>query len=87
VGDVIRSLAQDGAREMVVAPIGFLCDHVEVLYDLDIAARKIAESLELGFFRAGCVNDHPTFIRMMAEVIEKTIKAPSEPTTNGARRP
>ena len=60
---------------MVVAPIGFVSDHVEVLYDLDIEARGIAESLGLRFLRAKSLNDHPTFIRMMAEVIETQLSA------------
>ncbi len=55
---------------MVVAPIGFVCDHVEVLYDLDIEAKKIAEALKINLVRASCPNDHPTFIRMIADVIE-----------------
>ena len=59
----------------MVAPVGFVCDHVEVLYDLDIEARKIAEGLGLRFFRASSVNDHPIFIRMMAEVIEAKLSA------------
>src|SRR5215831_2943276 len=42
VGDEIRRLASEGARRVVVAPIGFVCDHVEVLYDLDVEARAIA---------------------------------------------
>ncbi len=43
IGDTIRKLAAEGGRDVVVAPIGFVCDHVEVLYDLDIEAKKIAE--------------------------------------------
>lgn len=70
ITEEIRALAQKGEKEIVVAPIGFVCDHVEVLYDLDIEARKIAEELGMGFLRASCVNDHPTFIRMMADVIQ-----------------
>lgn len=74
VGAVIRSLAAEGEAEVVVAPIGFVCDHVEVLYDLDIEARRIAEGLGMRFLRASSLNDHPTFIRMMAEVIEQSIR-------------
>ena len=74
VGDTIRKLATEGCKEVVVAPIGFVCDHVEVLYDLDIEAKKIAADHGVRFLRASCPNDHPTFIRMMAEVIETKIK-------------
>ncbi|HEX9787803.1 MAG TPA: ferrochelatase [Candidatus Binatia bacterium] len=70
IGDALRKLAAEGQKEVVVAPLGFVCDHVEALYDLDIEARKIAEHLGLRFHRVSCPNDHPTFIRMMADVIE-----------------
>lgn len=75
ISKAIRTLASQGQTEVVVAPIGFVCDHVEVLYDLDIEARTIADGLGLGFLRAGTVNDHPTFIRMMGEVIEARYKS------------
>jgi ferrochelatase len=71
---VIRDLAVDGATEVIVAPIGFVCDHVEVLYDLDIQAREAAEDLGLRFYRARCMNDHPLFIRMMAEIVEQQLR-------------
>lgn len=75
IGAALKNLAAEGAAEVVVAPIGFVSDHVELLYDLDIEAKGIAESLGLSFLRAKSLNDHPTFIRMMAEVVEKRIKA------------
>ena len=75
IGAALRSLAAEGAAEVVVAPIGFVSDHVELLYDLDIEARGIAEALGLRFFRAKSLNDHPTFIRMMANVVEERAKA------------
>ena len=70
IGDVLRKLAAEDRSDVVIAPIGFVCDHVEVLYDLDIEAKKIAHDLGLRFHRASCPNDHPTFIRMIADVIE-----------------
>ena len=73
IGATIRQRAADGHTEIVVAPIGFVCDHVEVLYDLDIEAKQLAGTLGLRWLRASCPNDHPTFIRMMAEVIQKKI--------------
>jgi len=74
VGEAIRKAANEGWKEVVVAPIGFVCDHVEILYDLDIEAKTITEDLGLSFYRAGCPNDHPTFIRMMANVIEQELE-------------
>jgi ferrochelatase len=74
IGEALPKLAAEGCTEVVAAPIGFVCDHVEVLYDLDIEARKIARDLKINFVRASCPNDHPTFIRMIADVIAKKIK-------------
>ena len=69
IGDVVRRHAASGTRTLLVVPIGFVCDHVEVLYDLDIEAKQIADRLGLCLIRAQAVNDHPAFIRMMADVI------------------
>lgn len=74
IAKTIRELAGRGVKEVVAAPIGFVCDHVEVLYDLDIEAKRLAADLGMNFVRASCPNDHPTFIRMIAEVIEKKLK-------------
>jgi len=67
--DIKEAIRKEAARRIVVAPVGFVCDHVEVLYDLDIDARKAAEGLGIKFLRSPCVNDHPKFIRMMADTI------------------
>jgi ferrochelatase len=74
IGETIRKLAAEGSKEIVVAPIGFVCDHVEILYDLDIEAKRIATDHGVVIRRAACPNDHPTFIQMMAEVIEERIR-------------
>jgi len=71
VCDVVRQLGRDGARDVVVVPIGFVCDHVEVLYDLDIEARQVADAGGIHFVRAATVNDHPLFIRMLAHVVRQ----------------
>ena len=76
---VVRQSARAGVRDLVVAPIGFVCDHVEVLYDLDIEARQVAADAGLNFVRAATVNDHPLFIRMLAEVVRCQYSAPSPP--------
>ncbi len=74
IGDAIPQLARGGVRDLIVAPIGFVCDHVEVLYDLDIEARQVAEDLGVNFVRAATVNDHPTFIRMLANVVRRRLE-------------
>jgi protoporphyrin/coproporphyrin ferrochelatase len=71
VADVLRAQARDGARDVVVVPVGFVCDHVEVLYDLDVEAKAVAESCALGFHRAAAANDHPAFIAMLADLVRR----------------
>jgi ferrochelatase len=71
ISDVLRDLAKEGVSDVVVAPIGFVCDHVEVLYDLDVEARQLARELRLGFHRAPAVNDHPAFIEMLADLVRR----------------
>ena len=67
--DVLKSLAGDGERHVVVVPIGFVCDHVELLYDLDVDAAAAARAMGLTFHRASAVNDHPAFIAMLADLV------------------
>jgi ferrochelatase len=72
IGTVLRNLE---ARAAVVMPLGFLCDHVEVLYDLDIEARTVAREAGVMMERAGTVGIHPKFIQMMAEIIRPRLSA------------
>lgn len=69
VCDALRSLAKEGERSVILVPVGFVCDHVEILYDLDIEAKKVAEEVNLQFIRIKTVGDHPQFIRMLAELL------------------
>lgn len=71
VRDVLRELPAQGVRDAIVAPIGFLCDHVEVLYDLDVDAAAAARDAGVRMQRAGALNDHPLFIRMLADLAEQ----------------
>jgi ferrochelatase len=71
VRDVLRSLPSEGLHDAIVAPIGFLCDHVEVLYDLDVDAAAAAREAGVRMARAVALNDHPAFIRMLADLTEQ----------------
>jgi len=71
VADVVRAAAAAGVRDLVVVPVGFVCDHVEVLYDLDVEARAVADAAGVGFHRALAVNDHPDFIAMLADLVHR----------------
>jgi protoporphyrin/coproporphyrin ferrochelatase len=66
IKDALRSL---DVKSAVVVPIGFLCDHVEVLYDLDIEAAQVARDAGIRMERAPTVGDHPLFIEMMASIV------------------
>jgi ferrochelatase len=70
VNDVLASLAADGERHAVVVPIGFVCDHVEVLYDLDVDAASRAHARGLTIHRAEAVNAHPAFIETLADLVK-----------------
>jgi protoporphyrin/coproporphyrin ferrochelatase len=67
--DYLVELKETGTRDVVVAPVGFVSDHMEVLYDLDTEARALSEKLGLNMIRAATVGTHPAFIRMIRELI------------------
>jgi protoporphyrin/coproporphyrin ferrochelatase len=69
--DHLRVLAEDGIRDVVAAPIGFLSDHMEVMYDLDVEAARQCAGLGIAFVRAQTVGTHPALIRMLGELIEE----------------
>jgi ferrochelatase len=74
IGDYLKQL---DAKEVVIAPIGFLSDHMEVLYDLDTEARHLCESLGIRMERAATVGVHPEFVSMIRDlVLERTEGAP-----------
>lgn len=81
VEDTLKALAEQGHKGVVLQPIGFLCDHVEILYDIDIAFRETARALGLQLWRADSLNDSPTLIRALAEVATGQYKAQIDETS------
>jgi ferrochelatase len=71
VNAFIRERAATGVRVHVLCPIGFVCDHVEVLYDLDIEAEQTARAAGVTLARAQTVNDHPAFIGALADRVRE----------------
>ena len=69
--DALRETHARGTRNVVVAPVGFLSDHMEVMFDLDYEARHLCDELGLNFVRAGTVGTHPLFVKMIRELIEE----------------
>ncbi len=71
----IRRVADDGATAVVVCPVGFVSDHLEVLYDLDIEAAGVASTAGLAFVRTRSLNDDPRFLAILADVVRDAAMA------------
>ena len=67
---MIHELAKEGVKNVIVQPIGFLCDHVEVMFDIGIEAKEAAEEAGINLLRANTVNDDPKFISALTEAVE-----------------
>lgn len=67
----LEDLHAAGVRDVLVAPVGFVCDHLEILWDLDVAAREKAEELGLELDRIESLNADPAFVRGLAELVRK----------------
>lgn len=80
VGDFLDAVAAAGARDVVLVPIGFVSDHLEVCYDLDVEAARRARELGLNLVRAATVGTHPRFVAMVGALIRERL-------TPGAPRP
>jgi ferrochelatase len=78
VESVLEELSQSGRKRALIALIGFVSDHVEVLYDIDIAFRQFAEERGMLLRRTDSLNDSPTFIRALASVVEQHMASASE---------
>lgn len=74
----LRELDRAGVNDVVVAPIGFVSDHMEVVYDLDVEAQQLANELGMKMVRAATAGTHPAFVKMIRELIlERVDNAPA----------
>jgi ferrochelatase len=73
VGDLIREHAGRGARAFLIAPVGFVCDHTEILFDIDIQARGAADSCGATLRRTESLNTSATFIAMLEDLTRKLL--------------
>jgi ferrochelatase len=80
--DHLDDLKRQGTESVVIHPVGFLSDHVEVLFDLDEEARERCEQLGIAMERSATVGTHPRFVSMLGELIEERIR----PKDGEARR-
>jgi ferrochelatase len=86
--DHLRTLkAGGGSTDVIIAPIGFVSDHMEILFDLDTQARELCAELGLTMIRAETVGTHPRFISMIRELILERIDESSPPLTQGLSGP
>ena len=69
VCDQLRRVQAEGASDVVVTPIGFVSDHMEIIYDLDTEARALCQELGLNMIRAATAGTHPAFVKMIRELI------------------
>lgn len=77
--DTLCEVAREGAREVVVCPVGFVADHLEVLYDIEVEARAAAQRLGLRLVRAPSLNDGDDFIAALADLVAPAMSAVAEP--------
>ena len=75
--DELERLAGEGVHNVLVAPVGFVSDHLEILWDLDVEARERAQELRLELARIESLNDDPAFVRALAGVVRKALAVPS----------
>ena len=87
VCDVLESLAAQGVRQVVLAPIGFTSDHMEVVYDLDIEARARTDELGLHMVRASAAGHHPLFVEMVHDLIAERVTGRAERPALGTHGP
>jgi ferrochelatase len=78
VCDVLPELVKGGARHVLSVPIGFVCDHLEISYDIDLEARRVADELGMTLRRTRMPNDDPDFVAALANVIESVLAATVE---------
>jgi ferrochelatase len=75
ITDHLRAVHATGVSDVVIAPIGFISDHIEVLYDLDIEARQLAAELGMTMARAATAGTHPAFVSMVRELVVERLTA------------
>jgi len=79
VEETLRALHEEGHKAVVIDPIGFLCDHVEILYDIDIAFREFGKNLGLRVERPQSLNGSPVLISALADIARRGLARLSQP--------
>ncbi|MBI3330063.1 MAG: ferrochelatase, partial [Nitrospinae bacterium] len=71
--ELLERVAAQGQRQVLLVPIGFVCDHMEVLYDIDIAAQRMAKEKGLFLTRTTSLNTSPRFIEALADIVQRHV--------------
>jgi protoporphyrin/coproporphyrin ferrochelatase len=87
IGDHLQELKAQGVQDVVIAPIGFISDHMEVIYDLDTEASELSAEIGLNMVRAATVGVNPMFIRMIRDLIVERMTPGYEKIALGERGP
>ncbi len=74
-GEAIARIANEGGRHVLIAPIGFVCEHVEILFDIDVEFKRQAEKLGVHLERIEMLNDHPAMIDGLAALVRERAAA------------
>jgi ferrochelatase len=84
--EIIEQAAMDGLPALVAVPCGFVADHLEILYDVDIEARGVAERAGIRLVRTASMNADPAFVRALADVVSRRLQGrPPDPLIRGGR--
>jgi len=87
IRDHLRRLRTQGVSDVIIVPIGFISDHMEIVYDLDVEARHCAEELGLRMVRVKTVGTHPRFVRMVRELVVERMSGAAERPALGMMGP
>ena len=93
IGETLQNLKTAGVEDVVIAPVGFISDHMEVLYDLDVEAKQLADAIGLNVVRAATVGTHPEFVSMIRELVQEAMLGgsgricPEDCCLSGVERP
>lgn len=85
--DTLEAIHETGTTDALVMPVGFISDHMEVMYDLDVEARQVSDGLGLNMIRVGTVGTHPIFVSMIRQLIQERMQANPERPVLGSFGP
>jgi ferrochelatase len=77
LSELVRARASSGVRSMLIVPVGFVCDHTEILFDIDVQAAAAAREAGVALRRTASLNTSPTFIRALAALVSQAVTTPA----------